>query len=135
MSNVNTAGKQGSHTLPRYHFAPIFPVTNIQRSAEYYRTLGFSVEKYAEEYAFATLAEGGSIHLSLQPDLDPKVGAAAAYMYVDNADLIAEKWRKLCPQADVRDVVDTDYGMREGAHLDPDNNLIRFGSKVESGAE
>jgi hypothetical protein len=30
---------------------------------------------------------------------------------------------------------DTDYGLREGAHIDPDNNLIRFGSPLAGPAE
>ena len=28
--------------------------------------------------------------------------------------------------------VDTSYGMREGAHVDPDGNLLRFGSPLPS---
>lgn len=27
---------------------------------------------------------------------------------------------------------DTDYGLREGAHVDPDNNLLRFGADIAS---
>jgi hypothetical protein len=30
--------------------------------------------------------------------------------------------------------VDTDHGIREGAHVDPDGNLLRFGSPLPSGA-
>jgi hypothetical protein len=26
---------------------------------------------------------------------------------------------------------DTSYGMREAVHVDPDNNLIRFGSRLK----
>jgi hypothetical protein len=29
--------------------------------------------------------------------------------------------------------VDTDYGIREGGHVDPDGNLLRFGSPLPSG--
>jgi hypothetical protein len=29
--------------------------------------------------------------------------------------------------------VDTDYGLREGWHIDPDGNLLRFGSPLASG--
>jgi hypothetical protein len=28
--------------------------------------------------------------------------------------------------------VDTDYGLREGWHIDPDGNLLRFGSPIAS---
>ena len=28
--------------------------------------------------------------------------------------------------------VDTDHGMREGSHVDPDGNLLRFGSPLPS---
>ncbi|WP_028922447.1 bleomycin resistance protein [Pseudonocardia acaciae] len=110
-------------------FAPIFPVADLARALEHYRALGFDVEPYedGEEYGFAE-RDGAQIHFSVQRDLDPKVGAAAAYLYVADADALAEQWSRPGIGGKTLPAQDTDYGMREGAHIDPDNNLIRFGS-------
>lgn len=128
MEGKNTA--QQTHSA-KHGFDPIFPITDMGRSIRHYEALGFEVQRYDEEYAFATLPVHGCIHLALQKEhYDPKVSAAAAYLHVEDADELASKWRAGCPHGDTRDPVNTDYGLREGAHLDPDNNLIRFGSRM-----
>lgn len=114
-------------------FDPIFPITDMQRSLRHYEALGFETKAYDGEYAFATLPGHGCIHLAVQHEHDPKVNAAATYLHVDDADELTIRWRRGCPEGDTRDPVDTDYGLREGAHVDPDNNLIRFGSKLRAG--
>jgi hypothetical protein len=120
---VSTADPQATR------FAPIFPVRDLAKALEHYRTLGFEVHAYegGQEYGFAE-RDGAEIHLALQPDLDPLVGAAAAYLYVADADALAEEWGRPGIGGRTTSPQNTDYGMREGAHIDPDNNLIRFGS-------
>jgi len=117
-------------------FAPIFPVRHLGRALAHYASLGFQVEAHEEgdEYGFAD-RDGGSLHLVHQSDLDPLVGAGAAYLYVADADKLAWEWAR--PGICGRSVppTDTDYGLREGAHIDPDNNLIRFGSPLIGPAE
>ena len=48
---------------------------------------------------------------------------------VPDADALAARWagtgRTTAP-------VNTGYGLREGAHVDPDGNLLRFGSPLPS---
>lgn len=112
-------------------FDPIFPVTDMRRSIQHYESLGFEVRSYDGEYAFATLPGHGTVHLSLQSEAtyDPKVSAAAAYLYVEDAGRVCEKWRG-AGVGETREPADTEYGLREGAHLDLDNNLIRFGSRM-----
>ena len=41
---------------------------------------------------------------------------------------------ELCAQVTTMPV-DTGYGMREGSHVDPDGNLLRFGSPLASSHE
>lgn len=47
------------------------------------------------------------------------------YIHVDDADELAADWRKA--GMEVVGPANEDYGMREGRHVDPDGNVIRFG--------
>ena len=66
---------------------------------------------------------------SSSPDGDPRCGPAAAYLHVPDADALAAEWAHV-PGTETP--VDTDYGLREGRHVDPDGNLLRFGSPLAS---
>ena len=52
------------------------------------------------------------------------------YLHVDDADELATEWRNAGMQ--VTEPEDQEYGKHEGTHLDPDGNLIRFGSPRRS---
>ncbi|HEY2203574.1 MAG TPA: MarR family transcriptional regulator [Pseudonocardia sp.] len=112
-------------------FAPIFGVRDLARALEHYARLGFRVDAYADgdEYGFAH-RDGVELHLALQPDMDPLVGAGAAYLFVRDADDLAREWSRPGIGGRLHPPVDTDYRVREGAHIDPDGNLIRFGSRL-----
>lgn len=109
--------------------APVFPVRDLPRALEHYRSLGFDVTVQTEhsEYGFIE-RDGVELHLAFTPDLDPMANTSVAYLYVDDADALAAEWNRPGVAGETRYPEDTDYGLREGAHLDPDNNLIRFGS-------
>jgi catechol 2,3-dioxygenase-like lactoylglutathione lyase family enzyme len=111
--------------------APVFPVRDIDTAVEHYRKLGFEVRHYegAAPYAFARRGSV-QIHLSQFAEHDPATTASTAYVYVDNADALAEEWRSSGADGRFRDPIDTEYGLREGAHVDPEGNLIRFGSPL-----
>jgi hypothetical protein len=51
-------------------------------------------------------------------------------LYVGDADALAEEWSRPGIGGTTHPVVDTPYGLREGVHVDPDNNIIRFGSPM-----
>jgi hypothetical protein len=109
--------------------APIVPVPDVARAAEHYRRLGFDVDLYGDgtEYAFARRG-GVELHLSIQTDHDRLTTAGALYVWVSDADALADEWRGAGGR--LVDPADTPYGLREGAHIDPDGNLIRFGSPL-----
>jgi hypothetical protein len=44
-------------------------------------------------------------------------------------DALAQEWRSSGARVNLPE--DTDRGQREGAHVDPDGNVIRFGSPME----
>ncbi len=67
-----------------------------------------------------------TIHLTGADD-EPS-GGGAIYLHVDDADQVASDWRTA--GVEVAGPEDFDYGKREGRHVDPDGNVIRFGSPL-----
>jgi predicted enzyme related to lactoylglutathione lyase len=107
-------------------FAPIFPVRDLDVALDHYERLGFAVRKYpGGGYGFAT-RNGVELHLGVVPEADHHAGSA--YLFVDDADTLAAQWR--AAGAQVHDPQDTDWGRHEGAVVDPDGNVIRFGSPI-----
>jgi hypothetical protein len=108
--------------------SPIFPVTDLHRALAHYAALGCSVSTHDDSYGFAARA-GVELHLEVVADMDPLRSPGGAYLHVPDADALAAEWagveRTGAP-------VDTDYGLREGWHIDPDGNLLRFGSPIAS---
>ncbi|HWX09287.1 MAG TPA: hypothetical protein VNY33_04855 [Gaiellaceae bacterium] len=49
-------------------------------------------------------------------------------MHVDDADKLADEWHNA--GIELVEPQDFEYGKREGSHVDPDGNLIRFGSPL-----
>ena len=106
-----------------HRVAPILPVRDIEAALDYYQRLGFSVRAYqGGGYGFASY-DGVEIHLGV-PGADHR--PASAYLFVDDADAFAAQWR--AAGAEVHGPEDTEWGQHEGALVDPDGNVIRFGS-------
>lgn len=111
--------------------APVFSSHNVRELLEHYQKLGFDVKPYGDVYGFAS-RDGIQIHISLNPEHDPLKTAGCAYLYVRDADELSKEWSAVPVGPGGRHVnpVDTEYGLREGAHIDPQGNLIRFGSPL-----
>jgi catechol 2,3-dioxygenase-like lactoylglutathione lyase family enzyme len=108
--------------------APIFPVRDLDVSLAYYERLGFSTRRYAGGgYGFATL-DGMEFHLGVATALDSQPSLSSAYLFVDDADELAAAWS--AAGGDVRLPEDTEWGQHEGVLIDPDGNVIRFGSPI-----
>jgi uncharacterized glyoxalase superfamily protein PhnB len=108
--------------------APIFAVRDLDAAIAHYKRLGFSTRTYeGGGYAFAS-RDGIEIHLGLVPGGDPRIGSA--YLFVEDADRLAEEWRTA--GVEVHSPVDTEWGQHEGALVDPDGNVIRFGSRMST---
>ena len=111
--------------------SPVFPVSDMDRAVTHYTRLGFAVRRYEgpDIYAFAE-RDGIEFHLALVRDLKPKRNMSAVYLYVDDADALYAEWSAADIEGKLIAPTDTDYRMREGACLDLDANLIRFGSPI-----
>jgi catechol 2,3-dioxygenase-like lactoylglutathione lyase family enzyme len=104
--------------------APIFAVHDLDAALGHYQRLGFTVRAYAGGgYGFA-YRDGIEIHLGVVPDDDHRT--SSAYLFVDDADDVAAQWRSA--GVEVHSPEDTEWRQREGAIVDPDGNVIRFGS-------
>lgn len=107
--------------------APIFPVRDVRASLEYYEHLGFATREYEHGgYGFVT-RDGIEFHLGEAPE---NAGPSLAYLWVEDADELAKTWS--AAGADVRSPEDTEWGQHEGVLIDPDGNMIRFGSPIKS---
>jgi catechol 2,3-dioxygenase-like lactoylglutathione lyase family enzyme len=119
-----------------HRFSPIFPVRDLAAALAHYTALGFRTIAYedGDHYGFA-IRDGVDLHLAVPsgdgPDLP--LNPAAAYLYVRDADALYEEWTRPGTPGHTHPVGPTDYKLREGSHVDPDGNLIRFGSRDPHG--
>lgn len=109
--------------------ATILPVRDLGAALDHYRALGFRVSPYDGGYGYAVRGTA-DLHLSVRRDLDPRRNASAVYLYVDDADALYAEWRAAGVEGQFFEPHDTEYGLREGAHIDRDGNLLRFGSRL-----
>ena len=110
-------------------FSPIFPVRDLAAALSHYAALGFRTVAYegGDGYGFAA-RDGVDLHLAAHsgPGLHP----ASAYLYVRDADALYSEWTRPGIGGHTHPVGPTAYKLREGSHVDPDGNLIRFGSPM-----
>jgi hypothetical protein len=110
--------------------APVFAVRDLDAALIHYGRLGFATKTDASgQYGFAR-RDAVCLHLAVVPDIDPLTTTSAAYLYVDDADALHAEWTAAGVAGRFRKPVATDYGLREGAHVDNDGNLLRYGSPL-----
>jgi predicted enzyme related to lactoylglutathione lyase len=117
--------------------APGLPTTDMARTVEYYCRLGFTFSAPGsaslEGAGFAIGERDGiELHFALKHDHDPARTATWVYLGVDDADQIAAEFRA-AGATPRREPYETDYKMRELACIDPDGNLLLFGSRSSGG--
>ena len=108
---------------PLAGYDPVFSVVDVERAVDHYQRLGFTTDYHDDTYAFA---RWGNLVVHLAHDDHPEAHMTAVlYIHVDDADELADDWRKA--GMDVVGPENQDYGKREGQQVDPDGNVIRFG--------
>jgi len=110
-------------------FSPIFPVRDLGAALAHYAALGFRTFAYegGDDYGFAN-RDGTGLHLAAGAE---DQGPGAAYLYVRDADALYAEWTRPGIGGHTHPVGPTSYKLREGSHVDPDGNLIRFGSPIK----
>jgi hypothetical protein len=84
--------------------------------------------------ALAALAEIKSHDLATgtgQPRPARQLRRFSPIFPVRDADALYEEWSRPGIAGHTHPVEPTPYRLREGSHVDPDGNLIRFGSPIE----
>jgi catechol 2,3-dioxygenase-like lactoylglutathione lyase family enzyme len=104
--------------------SPILAVADLDRALGHYAALGFATSRHDDSYGFAAWA-GLELHLTV----DPARGRTEVFLHVPDADVVAAHLQAAAVGRTTAPV-DMDYGMREGSHVDPDGNLLRFGSPL-----
>lgn len=113
---------------------PILAVADVARAAEHYGALGFETELWSGGgYGFAT-RDGVELHLGEVAGLDPATTNVSCYVHVGDAEALHAEWSAARVGGRHGPPTDTDYGLREAHHIDPDGNLIRYGSPLPDAA-
>jgi len=109
--------------------APVFVTTDLARALAHYDRLGFVVEAYddGDHYGYAC-RDGIEIHFAKVDAVDCETTTSCAYLWVDDAAALHEEWASTGVGGRFVSPTSTAYGLNEGAHVDLDGNLIRFGS-------
>jgi hypothetical protein len=108
-------------------FDPIFRVVELDRSVAWFERAGFEVSIHDDTYAFARRDKDLAIHLA-RAEGDELPGHGSVYIHCQDADRVADEWRRAGLEVD--GPRNEDYGKREGSTIDPDGNVIRFGSPI-----
>jgi hypothetical protein len=119
--------------------APVLPVTDVLMSLENYARLGFRAKPYqraeivqgrkpAQVLYGLLFRDGLQMHLCQVAGLDTQTNPSEVFLYVDNAAELHVQWIDSGAHGEFVEPAETEYGLLEGAFLDPDGNSIRYGS-------
>jgi hypothetical protein len=118
-------------------FCPIFPVRDVRRALAHYAALGFEVSPWDDgtDYGFAR-RDGAELHLAGHHDHgdEHEHEGGRAYLFVRDADALYEEWSGPGIGGQTFPVELKPWKVREGSHIDPDGNVIRFGTLVKEPA-
>ena len=112
------------------------PSKDLDVTLAFYERLGFENAGSApSEWNYLIIRRGGvQLHFYGDADIDPLTTSSSCYVFTEDADALHEEWNSIGIPTDpvtgsrLQAPVDTDYGMREFALVDPSGNLIRVGS-------
>jgi hypothetical protein len=98
---------------------------------EHYAALGFETEAWrGGGYGFAS-RDGVELHLGEVEGHDPATNIVSCYLFVGDVDALHAEWVPARAGGQLEPLSDTDYGLREGRYVDPDGNVIRYGSPLQ----
>jgi len=116
---------------------PIMPANDLDATLSFYERLGFENAGSAPtEWNYLIIRRGSvQLHFYSDPQVDPLTTSSSCYVFTEDADALYDEWNAIGIATDPKTgsrlqgpPVDTDYGMREFALVDPSGNLIRVGS-------
>lgn len=113
--------------------APILPVRDLRAALAHYESLGFRVQPYEDGQHYGFVSRNGvELHLTYQPtSYYPDGAIAVVYLRVEDADALYRRWAKPGIGGQTTQPASMPWGIHEGTHIDPDGNVLRFGSAIE----
>ncbi len=113
--------------------APIFPVTDVKRSLEYYVqqlpfTIAFQWADRPEDPVRYAILQNGNCELHLSHSEDPV--RTQAYFFVDGVSAFYKAVTARAPNITC-DIEDHPWEMREFEVADPDGNRLIFGERLD----
>jgi uncharacterized protein len=113
---------------------PILATGDATRALAHYAALGFETEQWeGGGYGFVMRNGVELLHIGEREGFDPAANTVSCYLHVQDADALYAEWAAADVPGELVAPFDTDYGLREGSHTDPDGNVVRFGSSIASG--
>jgi catechol 2,3-dioxygenase-like lactoylglutathione lyase family enzyme len=101
---------------------PIMPSSDLDRTAAFYATLGFTEAERHDGYLLLH-NDGVELHFAHHDTVTP----ATCFVHVTDATKLWKQLRHLNVEG-VGHIADQDYGLREFTLTDPDGNQVRLGS-------
>ena len=117
---------------------PILPSRDLNETLAFYLRLGFENRGAPPEvWDYLIIGRGGiELHFYADPEVEPLTTSASCYVRTADSAALHREWDGVGVPTDpvtgsrLQAPVDTDYGMREFALVDPSGNLVRVGSPV-----
>jgi hypothetical protein len=107
---------------------PILASTDIGRTLDFYRSLGFKAHQ-VDEFSYG-MAAWGEIELHFWKCDDKRIAeSTSCYIRVEDIREVHANLKAALPE--IRDVVHTGWGTLELYVLDLDGNLLKFGQSLE----
>ncbi len=119
--------------------APVLPMRDADRTVAFYARIGFDeVRRRGEPARYLIVRRGWmELHFFSHPTCDPATSIAGAYIRVANVDCFTAGFESVAGPADhgaprYIPPEDKPWGMRQASLVDPDGNLIQFGTPLPS---
>jgi hypothetical protein len=113
-----------------FHFTPKLPMRNKRLTVDYYKLLGFTVLADYGDYLLME-AEGSELHFFAHPLLDPDQNYGQVYIKTSEVEALYRSFQAagiaIHPNAPLER---KPWGMLEFSLLDPDKNLLTFGTAI-----
>ncbi|HMV08754.1 MAG TPA: VOC family protein [Cyclobacteriaceae bacterium] len=108
---------------------PKLPYINKQKTADFYKVLGFTITSDYPDYLIATSGKL-ELHFFSFPSLEPSKSDFMIYLRVDDIDTLYENvGQKLSIHTNGK-LETKSWGQREFSMTDPNGTLITFGQAV-----
>lgn len=115
--------------------APVLPMRDVEVTARFYERLGFTRQRRYETGYLVVASGWMELHFFHHSDCDPLTSIAGAFIRVTDVDAVTAGFGAHVP-ADPRGTPrflppePRPWGMRQAVLVDPDGNLIQFGTPL-----